>query len=254
MPKYFLITFFLLTLSFSALAENAGKFKYGDITVSRNQAEQIEVELPSEATFRDFALAQPSRLVIDLKGVKNSSSSMVKTLSSNPVIVARFGTHEDFVRLVIEISNSTEAPTYSIEAQPQKLIVKFTSTNPSITAANKLIEEIEPRVSIENTAVEVATEAPSIEAAPATPAASRLNWSRNQNGLIFKNSGSTTLLLDQCAVCTNDCSDLPPLELESGAEKGMQATIGSRISCIVKDSTRSERLLITPQSGSSGEL
>ena len=225
-------------LAVACKAESDAKIDFGEIAVSVADSNVVEIDLPSTASFRDFALADPGRVVIDLKSVNPNKRSLSKQIASGPVHLVRLGQHEDYVRLVLE-TTSEDRPVYSIEAKPNKLMVSFGAP----TLANT--EAVRSSTTSDSERTPLIT---------AVTAKSRLTWTRNSIGLIFRNSGDSTLVLDQCAVCTSSCADLPRLALDSSAEQGIEAAPEARISCIIKDSSRSERLVITPQDGNSGEL
>ena len=238
---------FLICISRSSasFAQPTDTIVAGEISVVFQAPNRFEIELPSSASFRDFALTTPGRVVIDIRGASLNNPTITRSFVDSPVRVLRIGEHDNFVRIVLETNVDTK-PTYSITPQPNKLFVELGA--PSSTRASDDDQNVEPKaVNVE----------PAITVEPAytpAPTKSRLSWSRNLVGLIMRNSGDTTLILDQCAVCTSSCTDLPALELPSGAEQGVEAAAEARISCIVKDSSRSERLLITPQDGMSGNL
>ena len=225
-------------------ADTPMSIESGQIVVRISQA-VVEIDLPSGASFRDFTLADPGRIVIDFRGVSSNKRSISKELPEGAFALLRFGQHEDYVRVVLE-TRSSSRPVYTLSAQPSKLSIELNNASAQHSSL-----PLNTPTSAENSAEPA--EIPAAEGTSA-PTASRLSWTRNDIGLILKNSGETTITLDQCAVCTSSCSDLPQLELASGSERGVEASPQARISCILKDSTRSERLLITPQDGSTGTL
>src|ERR1051326_1761762 len=82
------------------------------------------IELDGLATFDHFALSNPQRVVVDIKGVRNSSRPMIE-IGQQGIERARVAQHENnTVRVVFD---RTDRQRYEVEAEGDHILVWFGS-------------------------------------------------------------------------------------------------------------------------------
>lgn len=117
--------------------------------------------------WNDFVIENPTRLVIDLNGIKNDFSGKKKiNIGSSEVERLRIGEYKDKTRLVIDYP-AAKKPSYTINKEDKRLVVSiFSEVGDAPPAADKFAQEELPIEDFDAPVVP-AEELPSIEEPPA---------------------------------------------------------------------------------------
>ena len=135
----------------------------------------------SVENFESFVLEDPYRLVVDIKGLKNSFPSKEISVAGSDIKVVRIGTYPDKTRVVMESTVPTKINPYNVFPLDNKLMISFRKAGEIIlgsipppapkTSPEPVTEEKTPPTELPTTELGPAVglaQAP--ETAPAAPA------------------------------------------------------------------------------------
>lgn len=127
------------------------------------------------ATYQDFLLAGPDRVVVDLKGIQNKfSKTKSKTIAvkTKEVSQIRLGVNGEDVRIVLDGGQKNKVPNYQVTREPSALVVsvQYAQEGAPVASVSAPVEPVLP--------VEPSFE-PSADMAPVTQTESVQNASKS---------------------------------------------------------------------------
>ncbi len=75
-----------------------------------------------------FALASPSRLVIDVQGPRRGTPTAVYQVDDELLAQVRLGTHPDYLRLVLDLK-AAKIPPFTVEQRTDRVVIVFVHEN-----------------------------------------------------------------------------------------------------------------------------
>jgi N-acetylmuramoyl-L-alanine amidase len=98
-----------------------------------NQSARLVFDLDNKVSYKAFTLANPARLVIDLKGFQQRDKLTIPSLINTPIKAVRYAAYDqNTLRVVLDLAHEVQYQVQSLPPQkdyPNRLVVDLSYTN-----------------------------------------------------------------------------------------------------------------------------